>query len=465
MKKFLSILVICCLALTACSKGEGTKQVQTQQPSDEQITLKILGTYKDGGGLDTLRHAEFRKKYPDVKLEYVKKPLDLDDKAFMNQIATEVMAGDGPDLYIMDGSGSTYFNDINKIMQARTFADISPFLSNDATFNEDDYLSAAMDACKIADKQYLMPIGISTPFYMSTKRILSEMGIDKSKISTKMDFVKQMNNYFNTRTPDDKRNAIGPFYTLLPSLMNYLDYSKKTVAIDTQEMREFCEAFKYFNDSMQGGSYSIEENVQNLVQNKIGILFWSFGHTILDTIAMLPDTEEAVLLPTYNNEGKIQAEVTHYGGIFSDCENQQIAYDYLMIAARHSNVDTAVLQPLREDAENAMLMEQSRYIVQEYLPVYKPMYDFQLNTYIDFNALGYTLSNYSSPPPEQKVVPFDKEVIDPFKTLLDDVEVCTIYTDGNARLLEYLTPYFNDETTLDEAVQTAQSAMEIYISE
>lgn len=461
MKKLVIIAIIVCMVLSSCSNDSNLKQSE-----EDTITLRILSGKQTVTSTINLRHEEFKKKHPNVTLEYIDRPQDMDPKTFMDKISVETMAGKGPDLYILSEYQTGHFDNVYKVMQAGAFTDLNEFISADADFKTEDYSKAALDACKTDGKQFLMPIGISTPYYMSTERILKEINFDVSKAKDIQGVMSQLDNYYKERALGDVRSMIGPYYTFLPSYMNYINSEKQTVNVNTPQMRAFCETLKEINKEVWNCNYNTDENAQYLSDNKIGILQWHLSHSMLDIIAQLPETEKPVIFPTYNNEGKLQAVITDYCAVSSTSKYKQIAYDYMMLVSRHSNVDKADLVPPDSNPETFDLLEaRSYHMVNEYLPVYKPAYNFQLDTYFQMNVKGYIQSTLSSEGSGVKVNPLDNNIKDSFKTLLDDVEVCSVYTDGNKLLFEYLKPYFEGSQSIEACLEDAQSAMEIHMTE
>lgn len=441
-----------CMIFTACNNNSSVKMDNSSKPSadisqgyDTETTLRVLRGGVQNQSLTDRRTVAFKKLYPNATIEYIDKPIDISKEAFADKMAVEIMSGKGPDVYMV-GDSTGYLGDVYKMINAGAFFDITDFLEKDKLFKEDDYLKAALDACKIAGKQYIMPIGISTPFILSSERILNDINFDMNNSKDITAIMGQLNSYYKTRETTDQRTAMGPYYNFLPSYMNYIDYKNSSVVIDTPDMITFVEAFKYIEEHASDGSYSNEANAQRLMNDETIMLLWNLSMEMLNTISLLQENEKAVLIPINNLNGKFQAEITEYSAVSATCKNKKIAYNFMMMVSRNSNVEKL---PASEIQTSGTL------VTYEYLPVYKPWYNFQLEL-------------YKNPPTAlegKKIKPFPSDILNQFATLLDNIEICTIYTDGNKMLMQYLLPYFNDKATLESCLETAQSAMEIYISE
>jgi hypothetical protein len=94
---------------------------------------------------------------PDSSLGASFKPENRE--TMLTQLRTQVMAGKGPDLFIMasDPNVQALFQDPEKTMRGGAFCDVLP-LFRQAEISMDDFIAPVMAAGQVNGKQYIVPL-------------------------------------------------------------------------------------------------------------------------------------------------------------------------------------------------------------------------------------------------------------------------------------------------------------------
>ncbi|MEK8132325.1 extracellular solute-binding protein [Paenibacillus filicis] len=171
--KWLSMMVISALALSACTNG-GSKPADPgkaapagddKKPDTVKVwTYPVHGTYEDDL---KLLIADFNKANPHIKVEYEMLSWAEGPKKF----DVALNAGDPPDLYFHSVSGQY----VNTGLALQLDKYITPEIKG-------DYVPGALELGQIQGKQYGLPLYQFQWAWGGNKRILEEAGIDWKKI-------------------------------------------------------------------------------------------------------------------------------------------------------------------------------------------------------------------------------------------------------------------------------------------
>jgi len=163
----LSVLTnILLLIFSGC--GDYKNTVKSTEKSPDQITLRLLvddsfmTPYTAlNAQMNTLIDA-FEADNEHVKIEVEMLNEDLEAREIqMQQMRVEIMAGQGPDLYLLPtvmNPDYLLFTDVNQVMYNGVFADISPWYDSDDSLEKDGLNTAVMDAGVVDGKRYAVLI-------------------------------------------------------------------------------------------------------------------------------------------------------------------------------------------------------------------------------------------------------------------------------------------------------------------
>lgn len=191
MKKLLKAIIVLLtitLLCTSCNKpvpsedgsSEGTSNV-TPKTQAGTFTVAVISKNKTPLQRNFLSIGEyfFKDTHPNVKINFQSTDIgnDEEEMAAFQKIATEMMAGRGPDLIYYDSSFGTSI-DIYKMFDSELFIDLDTFIKNDKEFNLSDYNTNVIDAIRYDGKQYALPVSYGIPMFYSTKEVMEEAQIN-----------------------------------------------------------------------------------------------------------------------------------------------------------------------------------------------------------------------------------------------------------------------------------------------
>ena len=122
---------------------------------------------------------------PDVTFEFVTLTADQEERSNrIDQLQTEMMAGQGPDIFILpcdDGFGfneTRLIENVEKGMVTGLFADLSQLYDQDETLEKDLLLEKVMDAGMMDGKRYILPLRYQYPIILVLEDELQGAGLE-----------------------------------------------------------------------------------------------------------------------------------------------------------------------------------------------------------------------------------------------------------------------------------------------
>ena len=120
---------------------------------------------------------------PDVTFEFVTLTADQEERSNrIDQLQTEMMAGQGPDIFILPcDDGFTYnetqlIENVEKGMATGLFADLTTQYDQDETLEKDVLLEKVMDAGVMDGKRYILPLRYTYPILLALEDELQGAG-------------------------------------------------------------------------------------------------------------------------------------------------------------------------------------------------------------------------------------------------------------------------------------------------
>lgn len=184
------VLLICILfSLVACSDDgeyitQGTNLVEGQTKNNNVVTIY---TYVDPDNKDLHYDQDTKFYYPLLDMvhmynnycslnnmgDYAVSVVKFSSRDRMiQQMSTEIMAGSGPDIIILDNELP-----ISKLINQDAFADMNTLLKNDKSERKidlDDYDKTLMDTGVFKGKRYMMPMLIEPDIYISNSALFND---------------------------------------------------------------------------------------------------------------------------------------------------------------------------------------------------------------------------------------------------------------------------------------------------
>ena len=388
----------------------------------------------------------YKELYPNVEIELdLTTYAEMEWNSYFDKIATEVMSGNGPDIFKVGGE-----QDVYKMMKSGVFADLTPYFENDMAFDVSKYNEAVLYGGQFEGKQYIVPMEYSFKTFFSTKEVIDEIGFDIEKCTNYYNTMEEIYRVSKENVLDTSKQICHPpnlGYSLFHAGLNTFDYSNNKVDFNNDIIKGNIEITKDVYDLME--TY-IPYNNDSLIFGKDCLFDHQYAvqvATILELNREVCTKDEVVLIPSRNSSGGITAESSTLFGVNANSDNVQNAYNFLKLQvhpelqnrASHKPSSPVSFIPLSYEAVQTVLDAASKGFVDP-------------DTGVEYKGRG---SNENT----------DKLEKDFFDLLREIDGLDMMYMPKSILFDEMIIPYFNDEITLDEGLQNAQDKLELYISE
>lgn len=355
------------------------------QGAEDSLTL-FLGSDQESYYAPGIE--EFRQKYPEVELTV--EVYSLNELVFSQEkIKTQLMAGEGPDLLLLDSMGT---DDVEKLLKSGVFAPLDTFMTEENGWDASQYVMPAIEAGRFDGIQYVMPLNYRMPMFLSSKEALEEIGFSMEAAQDTGSLLQEISSLYEKEHKDRillEASGLMPFPQFLEG--KFLDYEAGTIGLDSQALQNACEAFKNLHLETQetslgeGGYYG--SGVKILERE--GYLTLPTGiDTMLMPASAIAVQETPVLLPLRAGKEGAVAEVAQYAGIRANSENPEAAWKMLeillgeemqkaaaqvsitmpvLISAQEAKKETAVSQTLEDaKAEGVQAVSPGEDFLEEY---------------------------------------------------------------------------------------------------
>jgi ABC-type glycerol-3-phosphate transport system substrate-binding protein len=244
-----SLALLFLFSLNGCTTGGASANME---PTKE-LTVCV-----DPWAHKTLQRAytKFMQENRDVKLNFTILP-DIysgteykpeEREAALSQLRTQVMAGLGPDLFILESDAPIpLYQDIEKAMRGGVFCDLLPLFSQ-ADFSMDDYIAPVMAAGQVGSKQYVVPLKYQVFGVMTndaTRKILGDEAFKSTSAMLEsiraLREIPGMGPVFGHSWVNLLKLFSNPF---LPMSPKPADYDALTAQVDTPLLRDILETCK-----------------------------------------------------------------------------------------------------------------------------------------------------------------------------------------------------------------------------
>lgn len=335
--------------------------------------------------------AAFEAEHKGIQIQVDILPTDTSEREiYLKQLRTQIMAGEGPDVYILPTNTilamdsptihtqeiilshievDPLFPDVMQAMYSGVFADISSFYDADTDLNTETLQQDVMDAGMIDGCRYVLPLRYTMPVLLTEPSNYDRIGITQEQIDSGIDDLVKY-----ALEADDTMMAIGlqmPDDSIL--LSQIFDYENGRLLISQEEIAGYMRLYQWWY-SLSGSHeqqiigrhldevrtvmdeathYSYDDILSHAM---VDITLNSFNnvydygrygyHWSLEGFPLYSDSLTGVLdqtaiakvlgkdleaQPMRSTDGSVIAEVSYYGAIGSGCTNVELAYEFLRV--------------------------------------------------------------------------------------------------------------------------------------
>lgn len=390
-------------------------------------------TYQDG-------FEEFKKAYPDVEVNV---EVYTDILAGMARVNTQLMAGEGPDLILMRNYGAS---DVYKMMKAQAFAPLDEFMEQDSEWDAGNYAKSMLDAGTYEGKHLVMPLSYRVKCGLTSEENLDAAGISLDGCNDVVSFLQETAKFYEL---DNVERVVGDMGQLedFPIFMadRFLDYSKGTLNVDDETLKQACTAYKsfYYEDAAAGSSGLTSAGYwgvgEAIAKGEKCMVVPIAGNSFMEASQAIAANASPVLWPFRNGNGEICADVMEYAGIRANSENRQNAWNLLKILMGET------VQP--QIVKNGM-----------YCPVLKPILEAGIDQTKE--------KAYENGKAVVEVAELPQEILAQYKDAVMNPDKAVFATDTCiSKFIEHMRPFYEDEGSYEECMEEFKKFVKIYLTE
>lgn len=290
----------------------------------------------------------------EVKIQYLSRN-EEQREIEIQKIRTQIMAGKGPDVYIMDGLcewttevKNTLFENPYQVMQSGALAPLDDFMGKDSYWKNSTYKEEVLEAGKSDGRQYIIPFSCQYFVYAKTPDIETMQG------ATVKEWLKQVENSSDYRVKEAFRSG---FFNLSSRWFQpAINYEKKEVRFDQNQWCEFASDFLAFQEKT---SSEVEDQKQSCAIREVVKENLESGMEL----QVIPDLE-----------GRKAAAITSYGAVGMSSEMKQEAYDFLMLFLNDR------IEKLKAENPDVLRPSIEGYLDKQFIPVQESSIEAWLGT-------------------------------------------------------------------------------------
>ncbi len=362
VQRFWRGLFLLTLLAVVLLAGCGQEKVPTELPPQEERILWILTERTASCGMNSQAESvarAFEADHPGVRVNLETLPESGQERENrLEQLRTQVMAGDGPDGYLLSANlnyGSDYgflvpqqgmrqalFPDVEMAMYSGLFADLSPYYDADTELHTEALQQTVMEAGVVDGARYVLPLRYEIPVVYLDAEQLAASGLDREKMASSLyGFWKEVLEEGGPQWTSAARYYRGAQHMqFLPPLF---DYEAGEVILPREALRTYLEAYQWAY-AKAGGTAVVD--VLNLDDYWSTKSFLSEEHPAeiatldmaLTTAAIAKSEQKKIeMLPLSGGEGELVARITYYAAAGAGSEKPELTYAFLREFLREEN--------------------------------------------------------------------------------------------------------------------------------
>lgn len=448
------LLIACLIGLTSCASSDNISSVVSLDltsievpPPVEQTNTELNLWYTDYGMmakyLDTAV-TQYNLQHPDNSVtaeKYFADNSGESEQEAIQQMLTEVMAGEGPDLIFFN----TNDMDIEKMVRRGVFADMEPYFEAD-NFDWSGYNQAVMDAGVWDGQRLVIPLEYNFPMLYTSQTALDETGFSIENCDTfsgLLDEIEAMQADPN-RTRDVFRTKFTFYDFAHYAGISYVDYDRQKADLSSPELKRGAEIYKNLSGLELG---VIDDGINGAADIRDGKALWNCPFPPMNGFYSGPEVintfDDAVMMPIRDINGGIQAEVTWAVAVRNNSPNLQNAYEFI------------------------------KYLLSEEYHTETLSYRWQFYSVLDsaneayFQNFVYNRATPFVPPKNSYGLDTADVRQEDFDELMDYTQQITdaYFSYPGTIFMRNMRNYISGEVSYEEAVQEAEKQMNLYLSE
>jgi len=363
------------------------------------------------------------------------------------QLSAELLSGKGPDVLLFNSRGGG--TDPYKLSQSGAVLVLDDFVSG---LSQDGYFTQILDAGKMDEKQYFIPLSWNIMQAYSTKETMENKGYYNE------DFYQSLTSEFQELEDDENHYTASTQFGSSRGLMNYLlevagysvfDQNSGQLVMKKDRVEETAALLKLFYDEAPKRreiNVLHKNDFAGAMQDLTFFLeYYPFMHNLRYYQSSFPDTanQEMYYIPVPRRDGSgVNARVIQYGAINANSENKESAW--LLLSYILDQVP-ANMGFNKYETENVY-----------YAPLNKASSQGCIVTLSNSYVIGAT----------KRCAPLNEENALVLQEMPSKVVSAVIPNAAiDVLMQECMNPYLNSEDTFDNCYEELLERLELYIGE
>lgn len=283
---------------------------------------------------------QYERSHSNVTVQLELLPSEEQERSVrLEQIRTEILAGNGPDAYLMEARGDKkqpLFADVTQSMYNGLFFDISEFYNTDTMLKTDSLNLAVMEAGTLEEARYVLPLWFNYPvFYVDATKweaaLLNDM-IFEEGILCVMDAVNELEDNGWACGTDLNNYLYG--FNMYSELM---DYKSASVKVNADAVASYLKRYQVLRELI-GDTYSHRTSIGASAYVALGEYWGNLGFpmycgSISDCIGITATSKsegKAVnMYPVRGVNGKLVADIIAWGAVGAGSNYPELAYEFI----------------------------------------------------------------------------------------------------------------------------------------
>ena len=270
-------------------------------------------------------------------------------ETYLKQIRTQIMAGEGPDVFLLPVNNvltiehpikytslriEPLFQDVEQAMHNGLFADISSFFDIDKGLGKDALNKEVMNAGIIGEKRYVLPLRFDFPVIYAFTDDVKACGLNISGL--KHSFTEAAASVLEIGNPE---LASGLKYMGFNVFTNWINYEKGIVDLTSAEIYDYLIQYQELqtmtkDNNEYRGTLRLTSYIWGMEKlgDKWFPLYTGHLHNALDFAAIAEiENKKLEMIPLRSDKGDIIADVTYIAAVGAGCETPKLAYEFIRL--------------------------------------------------------------------------------------------------------------------------------------
>lgn len=509
----IGVVVLCAALLGGCAGKSGSQNItgqnstRTAESNEPETNIQgSLCVYLEATYANPLPDypiyqaiQSFAKEHPELEIQFVSPGGGVSDydarEAEITRLNTEIMAGGGPDLFLIGTrfTDCNLFPDLQKAMRNGAFLECGNLLQTEGIdLDGNVFWPNLMQSGKVGAQQYIVPFSFDLLLGAADETTLQKSGFP-AEVGNTEDFIAQCIKAYAQQGVTTNLEEDLSVYMAKP----LLDYHENRVQLQDENVQKMLELNKQVQnnkDWMQG----MQDFLQESKNNGLASYEWCEAKRLAGGKRLMQISDFSMILPTIralqkvgntpvlrmvpNEEGGATAMVRSYGMINANTKNPRAAaalLAYLLSdSAQSSNAwpntvpelpvrRQSLAKALKNDYERrkniwwlAPTEEQKKEFRSQTGEAFEERSEREKQNYLD--SLGGEVNDSCVSALEQICGKINAAHL---QSLWYDSVSAETSLPANKNIAQIYQSYLNDEIGLDELVQQLEPYLQIYLYE